>query len=61
MNLTTKKTLEIIRTGLFNKKSLANELGISRPTLDTRLSREGIWKKLEVKWIDHLHNKNVVN
>lgn len=56
---TTAKVITLIRLGLFNKKGLAEELGITRPTLDSRLSKEN-WKKLEIKWINHLHNENVV-
>lgn len=39
------------------KKDLAEELGISRPTLDTRLANDSVWKKLESKWINKLHDE----
>ena len=39
-----------------NKVQLAEELSISRPTLDKRLSGETPWKPLEQKWIKHLSN-----
>lgn len=57
---TTKKATTLIRTGLFNKKSLADELGITRPTLDARFHSEASWKKLEIKWINYLYENNVV-
>lgn len=44
-----------MRFGLFNKKGLAKELGITRPTLDKRLSGVSVWKTLEVKWVDKLY------
>jgi DNA-binding Xre family transcriptional regulator len=34
----------------FEKKELAEKLGISRPTLDSRL-KNGKWKKLEIEKI----------
>ena len=40
------------------KKDLAEELGISRPTLDTRLANDSVWKKLESKWINKLYNES---
>lgn len=57
---TTAKAITLINLGIFNKKELSEELGITRPTLDTRLSRVDSWKKLEIKWINYLHNKNVI-
>ena len=47
--------MKIISFGLFNKTSLSEELGISRPTLDTRLSGLSVWKKLENKWVSKLY------
>ena len=42
-----------------NKTELAEELGISRPCLDKKISGQNKWKKLEVYWINKLHkNKN---
>lgn len=58
--ITTSQVATLIRTGLFNKKSLAAELGISRPTLDTRISGESSWKKLEIKWVDYLYEEKVI-
>lgn len=56
---TTENARVLIRLGIFNKSGLADELGISRPTLDTRFVK-GTWKRLEAKWIDHLHSQNIV-
>ena len=42
---------EIIR--IRSKKWLSNYLGISRPTLDTRL-KKGNWKKLEILALNKL-------
>lgn len=51
---TTEKANRIISLNYFSKKELSEELGISRPTLDTRLSNMSKWKKLEAKWISKL-------
>ena len=40
----------------FSKIELCKELGITRPTLDARLSGKSEWKVLEVKWISALYN-----
>ena len=37
----------------YEKKELAEKLGISRPTLDNRL-KNGTWKKLEIEKINKL-------
>jgi DNA-binding Xre family transcriptional regulator len=37
----------------YEKKELAEKLGISRPTLDSRL-KNGTWKKLEIEKINKL-------
>lgn len=37
----------------YEKKELAEKLGISRPTLDSRLNN-GKWKKLEIEKINKL-------
>jgi len=58
--MTSTKATLLIRTGLFNKTSLAEELGITRPTLDARFKKESSWKKLEIKWIDYLYKENVL-
>lgn len=39
----------------FNKKSLAEELGISRPALDSKISQKTPWKKLEIWWIENTY------
>lgn len=51
---TTTVARKILSTTTFNKKTLANELGISRPTLDKRLDGISEWKKLEIKWLSTL-------
>jgi DNA invertase Pin-like site-specific DNA recombinase len=55
---TTEKANNIIHKSrdFGTKRELAMELGISRPTLDTRLDESSKWKKLEIKWIDKLYN-----
>ncbi len=54
---TTDKANRIISLGKFNKKELSEELGITRPTLDTRLSGDSEWKKLEIKWVNKLYTE----
>ena len=39
------------------KGALSEELGITRPTLDSRLSETSKWKILERKWISTLSRK----
>jgi len=39
------------------KGELSEELGITRPTLDSRLSETSKWKILERKWISTLSRK----
>jgi hypothetical protein len=51
---TTNKVLTLLGSG-FNKKELSEELGISRPTLDSRLDSVSKWKKLEKNWINKLY------
>lgn len=41
----------------FTKISFCKELGISRPTLDSRLEGKSKWKKLEHKWISLLYDE----
>ena len=54
---TTDKAMEILKRSVFNtKKQLSEQLGISRPTLDSRLA-SGLWKKLEEEKIKQLFNK----
>lgn len=42
---------QLLNTGKYNKKTLSEELGISRPTLDARLSGVSEWKKLEKNYL----------
>jgi hypothetical protein len=51
-NETTQKVLHLL--DMTTKTALSNELGITRPTLDSRLLGESKWKVLEVKWINNL-------
>ena len=39
----------------FTKKTLAKSLGISRPTLDSRLAGKSNWKLLEVEEVNRLY------
>jgi len=55
---TTDKAQKILNTGVFTKKTLSEELDISRPTLDSRLFGQSEWKKLEVNWINTLLDDN---
>lgn len=57
MNNTTEKARAYILKN--TKLELAEALGISRPTLDTRLGK-GNWKKLEISQIEKL-TKNYSN
>lgn len=57
--ITTEKATTLIKLSIFTKMELAEELGITRPTLDARLLK-GSWKKLEIKWIDYLCKQNKV-
>ena len=54
---TTEQANKIISTGVFNKRGLSEELGITRPTLDTKLTGNSEWKKLEIKWINKLYTE----
>ncbi len=49
----TEKVLMVIQTGKSTKKELSESLGISRPTLDKRISSDS-WKKGELKLIESL-------
>lgn len=51
---TETKVEKLLKT--FTKKELSEQLGISRPTLDSRLV-SGLWKKLEEEKIKQLFNK----
>jgi DNA-binding Xre family transcriptional regulator len=46
-----------INTVLFSmtKTELSEELGITRPTLNSRLSGRSKWKTLEEKWLHKLY------
>lgn len=50
----TDKALALIQIKM-SKSKLAEELGISRPTLDSRLDNVSKWKKLEKNWIGKLY------
>lgn len=52
---TTNQVIDLLQK--MSKTDLAKELGISRPTLDSRLSGSTKWKVLEVKWISSLSEK----
>lgn len=51
---TTNKVHSMLLNLKYNKIELAEELGISRPSLDRKLSGDSKWKKLEVYWINKL-------
>lgn len=55
---TTDKVKSILLIGNYNKTTLSDELDITRPTLNSRLSGKSEWKKLESNFITQLH-KNV--
>ena len=58
---TTDKAREILERSVFNTKNiLSGQLGISRPTLDSRL-KEGNWKTLEEKWINFIYKQLNIN
>lgn len=58
---TTDRVEEIMRLSpLFDsKRRMAEELSLSRPTLDSRLSGKTKWKLIERNWIKFLHRKIV--
>ncbi len=49
----TTKTVKQILLSKYNKITLAEEIGISRPTLDKRLLKHN-WKKSEIELIKKL-------
>jgi DNA-binding Xre family transcriptional regulator len=49
---TTKKVLNLIKRKKISKVKLAEQLGITRPTLDGRLSGSSKWKVLEINYIN---------
>lgn len=54
MEGTRSKAESLINTSRYSKIELAEELGISRPSLDRKLSGDSKWKKLEIYWINKL-------
>lgn len=52
----TEAAKKLIDVYGYSKIELAKELGITRPSLDSRLSKN-TWKKLEVFWINKLYLK----
>jgi predicted DNA-binding transcriptional regulator len=52
------KVEQILQRSVINtKKLLAIELGISRPTLNSRMSGKTKWGKLEKNWIGYIYSK----
>ena len=51
---TTDKVQKLFELNRYNKRTLSEELGISRPTLNERLEKHN-WKKLEVERIEELY------
>lgn len=56
---TTDKVKSILLIGDYNKTTLSEELDISRPTLNSRLSGKTDWKKLESNFIKQLHKNEI--
>lgn len=58
INNTTHKVNQILERSVYDtKKLLSQALGITRPTLDTRLKGESKWKRLEEFWINQTFKK----
>lgn len=57
--MTTDKAIKLLNSEVINKKDLSEELGISRPSLDKKLSSKNKWKKLEVFWINKLYKEKL--
>lgn len=57
----TNQKIEVIMqiSKICNKRKLAEEIGISRPTLNSRLSGKSEWTKTEEKYIETLFKKAV--
>jgi len=53
---TTDKAKELVSLG-YTKMELSEELGVTRPTFDSRLKGKTKWKILEVKWINKLYKE----
>jgi hypothetical protein len=54
---TTEKVLNLFWERVYTKTRLAKDLGVSRPTLDSRTSGRSKWKKLEVDHINRVFNE----
>lgn len=55
---TNDKVNVILDKSVYHSKVLLSKaLGISRPTLDSRIKGESKWKRLEEFWINHVYNK----
>lgn len=52
----TRKVESILAYPHFNKSVMCLELGITRPTLDTRLVKHN-WKFLEIQMINKIYGK----
>lgn len=49
----TNKVNLLLNRGDYTKTELSEELGITRPTLNTRLSKHN-WKKLEIEKVNKI-------
>ncbi len=54
---TTSGKANILLLYAFNKVSLSKEIGISRPTLDTRLDKNN-WKKSEIEMVNKIYKRD---
>lgn len=55
---TTYRAYQLLERSVFNKKKLlADELDMSRPTLNSRLNGNTEWGKLEKNWINYLYKQ----
>ena len=54
---TTNGKVNLLLLKSFNKVSLSLEIGISRPTLDTRLQKDN-WKLSEVLMVNQIYKKS---
>lgn len=50
---TTDKVVQLLQLKKFNRKTLSELLGVSRPTINERLEKHN-WKKLEIEKINTL-------
>jgi len=55
METTTRRVIGLLTNGT-TKKDLSEDLGISRPTLDSRIQERTKWKTLEVRYISKLYS-----